>query len=54
MSIESGKVFMDFSIYWKTFSDGYTWHKYISKHVNKKNSTRLSDFVWKYFDKYGT
>ena len=36
------------------FKDRYTGHKYTFKHVNKKNSTRLSDFVWQYFDRYGT
>ena len=36
------------------FEDRYTGHKYAFKHVNKKNITRLSDFVWQYFDRYGT
>ena len=27
------------------FKDRYTWHKYTFKHVNKNNSTRLSDDV---------
>ena len=36
------------------FKDRYTGHKYTFKHVNKKNSTKLSDFVWQYFDRYGT
>ena len=36
------------------FKDRYTGHKYTFKHINKKHSTRLSDFVWQYFDRYGT
>ena len=35
------------------FKDRYTGHKYTFKHINKKNSTRLSDFVWQYFSRYG-
>ena len=33
--------------------DRYTGHKYTFNHINKKNSTRLSDFVWQYFSRYG-
>ena len=35
------------------FKDRYTGHKYTFNHINKKNSTRLSDFVWHYFSRYG-
>ena len=36
------------------FKDIYTGHRYNFKHINKKNSTRLSDFVWQCFERYGT
>ena len=36
------------------FKDSYTGHRYNFKHINKKNSTRLSDFVWQCFERYGT
>ena len=32
----------------------YTGHKCTFKRINKKKSTRLSEFVWQYFDRYGT
>ena len=36
------------------FKDRYTGHKHTFNNINKKHSTRLSDFVWQYFDRYGT
>ena len=35
------------------FKDRYTGHKYTLNHIDKNNSSRLCNFVWKYFSRYG-
>ena len=36
-----------------SFKDRYANHKHTFKNINKKQSTRLSDYVWSFFHRYG-
>ena len=35
-----------------SFKDRYANHKHTFKNINKKQSTRLSDYVWSFFHRY--
>ena len=35
------------------FKDRYAGHKHTFTNIDKKQNTRLSDYVWKYFHRYG-
>ena len=36
-----------------SFKDRYAGHKHTFNNIDKKHNTRLSDYVWKYFHRYG-